>query len=96
MPGSASFQRGAEILVGDFFLGLVSRQRERSAELQVRRGADGIADNGPAMIENLLEFHGGIGALVCGQIGQATHIEGIERPRSYHVCCAAFIGNGGL
>jgi hypothetical protein len=66
MSGSVSF------LVGSLRLGRVSRQCERSAELQVRQRAYGIADHDPAVIENFLEFPGGFGALVFGQIGLAT------------------------
>ena len=44
----------------------------------MRQCADGIADDDPAVIENLLEFRGGFGALACVQIGQATHIDRVE------------------
>jgi hypothetical protein len=39
--------------------------------LQVRQRADGIADNNAAVIENFLEFRGGFGASVGGQVGLA-------------------------
>src|ERR1022692_4799230 len=80
--GVGVFPEAEEILVGSLCLclGLISRHGERSAELQVCQGADGIADHDPAVIENLLEFRGGFGALVCRQIGQAPHIDWIEGP----------------
>ena len=59
------FPKSQEILVGLLGLGPVSRQSQRPAELQVRQRADGVADHDPAVIENLLEFRGGLGALVC-------------------------------
>jgi len=52
MSRSASFQRVRKSLVGRLCLGLVSRQNERSAELQVRQCAYGITDNDVAVIEN--------------------------------------------
>ena len=97
--GVGVFPECEEILVGSLCLGLISRQSERSAELQVRQCADGIADHDPAVIENLLEFRGGFGALVCGQIGLATHIDRIEGPEeSVNAAArrAQFIGNGDL
>src|ERR1017187_10316770 len=78
--GVGVFPKGEEILVGSLCPGLISRHGERSAELQVCQWADGIADHDAAMIENLLEFRGGFGALVCGQIGEATDIDRIEGP----------------
>ena len=65
MSGSASFQSREELLVCRLCLGLVSRQDERSAELQARHCAHGIAENDRRVIENLLEFRGGFGAPVC-------------------------------
>ena len=53
------FPEGEEILVGSLCLGLISRQGERSAQLQARQRVYGVADNDPAVIENFLEFRGG-------------------------------------
>jgi len=44
----------------------------------VGQGTDGVADNDSAVIDNFPELHGGSGALVSGQIGEATHIDRIE------------------
>ncbi len=46
----------------------------------MRQRADGIAQDNSAVIENFLEFRGGLGALVCGQISLATHIDRIKGP----------------
>src|ERR1017187_844373 len=78
--GVGVFPEAEEILVGGLCLGLIARHSERSAQLQVRQRADGIADYNAAVIENFLEFRGGFGALVCGQIGLAAQIDRIERP----------------
>src|ERR1700722_6710871 len=69
-----------EILVGNLCLGLVSRQHVGSAQLQVCQCADGIADHGPAVIKNFLEFDDGFGALPRSQIRLAAHINWIEGP----------------
>lgn len=45
------------------------------------------------MIENLLEFRSGLGALMCGQIGQATDIGGVEIARAQKKFRAAFSRN---
>ena len=95
--GVGVFPEREEILVGSLRLDRISRQRERSAQLQVRQCADGIAGNDPAMIENFLEFRSGFGALVCSQIGQAAHIDGIEdseEPRSAAERRPQIIGHG--
>ncbi len=76
--GIRFFPEGEEIFVGSFCFGLISRQGERSAQLQVRQRSYGIADNDPAVIENFLEFGGGFGALVRGQISLATHVGRIK------------------
>src|ERR1035438_10541458 len=46
----------------------------------MRQCADGIAGDDPAMIEYLLEFRGGLSALVQGKVSPATHVDWIERP----------------
>ncbi len=86
--GVGVFPEREEILVGSLCLVLISRQSERSAELQVRQCADGIADHDPPVSENFLEFPGGFDALVCGQIGLATHIDRIEGPGSSSIAFA--------
>lgn len=78
---------------------LISRQRESSAELQAGQCADGIAEYNPTMIENFLEFRRGFGALVCGQVGFATQVDGIKRAEERmdtDTRRAQFIGNGSL
>ena len=62
-------EEAEESLIGSLCFGLISRQSQGSAQLQVRECADGVCDDDAAMIENLLEFHGGLGALVGVQIG---------------------------
>src|ERR1039457_2081358 len=97
--GVGVFPDVEEILVGSLCLGLVSRQNEGSAKLQMRHCAYGIADNDPAVIENLLKFRGGFGALVRGQIGLTTHIDRIEGPEVTMYGAARHaqvIGNGAL
>src|SRR5258707_13465999 len=68
-----------KILVGRLCLRLISRQNERSAQLQVGECTDRIANHDPAVIENLLEFRGSFGAPVRGQVGLAAHINRIQR-----------------
>src|SRR5205809_695237 len=50
--GVGVFPESEEILICSLCPGLISRHSERSAELQVRQCADGIADNDSAVIEN--------------------------------------------
>jgi hypothetical protein len=70
--GVGVFPEIEEILVGSLGLGLVPRQNERSAALQVRQRADGIGGDDPAMIENFLKLGGGFRALERGKISQAA------------------------
>ena len=65
----------------------------------MRQRTYGIADDDSAVIENFLEFRGGFGALVRGQIGFTTHIDWIERPEEPMKAAARraqIIGNGDL
>ncbi|MGD1091785.1 MAG: hypothetical protein ABSB35_07300 [Bryobacteraceae bacterium] len=65
----------------------------------MRECADGIAENDAAVIDNLLEFSGGFGALMRGQIGLATHIDRIQSPEETMDAAARrtqFVGNGDL
>ena len=55
------FPQHEKILVGGLCLGLISRQGERSSDLQVRQSADGIADHDVAAIYDLLKFRSGLG-----------------------------------
>ena len=45
----------------------------------MRECADGIADDDPAVIENLLKLSGGFAAFLCRQVGLTSHIDRIER-----------------
>src|SRR5438132_10507214 len=54
--GIGVFPEGEEILVGSLRFGLISRESERPAELQVRQWAYGIRAHDTTMIENLLEL----------------------------------------
>ena len=65
---------GEEILVAA--LALVSSVDKANALPSCKswQCARGIADQDPRVI--LLECRGGFGALACGQIGLATHIDG--------------------
>jgi hypothetical protein len=49
----------------------------------MRERADGIADHNIAAIDNFLEFRDGFGALMCGEICQAAHIDRIEWPNKH-------------
>jgi hypothetical protein len=55
--GVSLIQKHQEILVGQFSVGLISRQCERSAQLQVRKCSYGIAPHNSAMFKNFLKFH---------------------------------------
>src|SRR5271168_146581 len=79
--GVVVFPEGEEILIGGLCLCLVTRQSVRSAQLQVRKCANGIGGNEATVIEDLLEFRGGFSPLVYGQISLATHVGGIEVPK---------------
>src|ERR1700722_15986208 len=88
-----------EILVGNLCLGLVSRQHVGSAQLQVCQRADGVADHGPAVIKNFLEFDDSFGALSRSQICLATHIDRIEGPEEslqFAAWRGQLMGNGDL
>jgi hypothetical protein len=61
--------------------------------------ADGVTDHYPSVIKNLLEFPGGFGASMRGQIGLAAcidRIEGSEGSLYTAARLAQFIGNSGL
>jgi len=70
-----------EILIGRCGLGSVSRLRVSTAQLQMRHCAYRIADYDPPMVDNLLELRSGFGTSSFSQIGLATHIDGIKRPK---------------
>src|SRR5215469_8331233 len=44
----------------------------------MRQCADGIAHDNPAMVQNFLEFCGGFGSFVRGQVGLPLEKDGIE------------------
>ena len=60
------FPESKEILIGGFCPGLITRKHVSPAELDVCQSTNGIADNNTSVIENFLEFPGGVGALMCG------------------------------
>src|SRR5262249_24155204 len=76
--------------VGRLGLIIVSRSMQRSPQLKVREGADGIAANDPPVIENLLKLRGGFAALLRVQISLAAHVHRIEsskfsnKPAEWH------------
>ena len=76
--GVRVFPEREELLVGRLGLDLVSRQNERSAQLQVRQCADGIAEHDSSVVDNFLEFPCGFRPLMCRQIGSATDIGRVE------------------
>jgi hypothetical protein len=41
------------------------------------------------MTEDFLEFHGGFGAMVCGQLGLATHTDGMQGPEETKIAAGA-------
>ena len=100
--GVGVFPERKEILIGRFRFGLITPKCVSSTQLQVRHCADGIADYDPAVIENFLEFPGGFGALVCGQIRKATDIGRVEitgAQKEFRTACGGtpeFIRNRGL
>ena len=57
---------------------MISRQRERSAQLQVCQCADGIRADDPAMIENLLKLGDRFRIPVRGQQRLAAHIGRVQ------------------
>src|SRR5271166_2952370 len=69
-----------KVLVRGIGIGSVALNGISSSQLQMRQCAYGVADNDPSMIENFLEFLDSFCALMCDQIGLATHIHRIERP----------------
>jgi hypothetical protein len=97
--GIGVFPQREEILVGRLCLVLISRQDECSAQLQVRQSTCWITNNDAAMIGDFLEFRSGFGAPVRGQIGLATHIDGIKYAKETHKAAgwrAQLIGRSGL
>jgi hypothetical protein len=73
------FPEREEILIRNVCLGLISRHRERSAELQVRHRADWVGDNNSRMIENFFKFRCGFSAAVLDEVRLAAHIDRIKR-----------------
>src|SRR5580700_3197506 len=76
--GVSVFPERKEILVGGSCFASISRECVGSAQLQVRQCADGIAEHDPSVVDNFLEFPCGFRPLMCGQIGPATDIGGVE------------------
>src|ERR1017187_10230011 len=76
--GVGVFPEDKEILIGGFRLCGIALQGVGASKLQMRQRTYGVADYDPAMVENFLELSGGFGALVRGQIGEATHINRIQ------------------
>jgi hypothetical protein len=69
---------GEEIRISTLRSDFLSRQCERSAQLQAHYHSYRIAGNNASVIENLLKLHGGCRALVCSQIGLSTYINWIK------------------
>src|SRR5260370_26910745 len=63
-----------EILVGSLRLGVVAKQSESSAQLQMGQSAHRIGANNAAVIENLLKFSRGFNPPMSGQIRLTAHI----------------------
>src|SRR6266581_907759 len=76
--GVGVFPKGEEILVGGLCPGLISRQSQRSAQLQMRQCAYRVGTDDAAVVENFLEFRSGFGTVSGGQVRLATHIDRIE------------------
>ena len=55
------FPERKEILIGGFRFGLITRHCVSPAQLEARQCADGMAENDASVVENLLEFRGGLG-----------------------------------
>src|SRR5207244_2177602 len=72
------FPNREEILVGSLRLGSISRESERSTELQVRQGAYRIGAHDTAMIENLLKFGRRFRIPVRGNQSLAAHIGRVQ------------------
>lgn len=49
----------------------------------MRQCANWIADHDAAMIEDFLEFRGGVSSLFCGKIGFTTHRRSMRTERSH-------------
>ena len=78
MSGSASFQRVRNSPYASLGLDLVSRERERSTQLQMCQHANRIRAHDAAMIENLLKFGGRFRIPVRGQQRLAAHIGRVQ------------------
>src|SRR5258708_34164825 len=72
------FPQSQEILVSFPGLWSVSGHRQRFSEFPASQRANWITADNAAVIEDLLEFHGGFAALVLGQLSLAPHIDRIK------------------
>jgi hypothetical protein len=62
--GVRIFPHAEEVLKGRFCLRLVIRQCVGPGHLHVCQSANRIAENDASVVENFLEFHGGLGAVM--------------------------------
>src|ERR1700739_4866265 len=68
------FPKRKELLIGGSCLSHITREYVGSAQLQMRQGADGVAENNATVIENLLKLSRGIRAFACGQVCLAADV----------------------
>ena len=97
--GVRVFPEDKEVLIGRSCLGLISSLCVSSTQLQARHCAYRVAENEASVIEKFLEFHGGVGVLVRGQVRLAAYISGIETSEERNEIDSRYnqlIGNGEL
>ena len=78
--GVRIFPEREEILTRGFCLGYFSRESVRSAQLQVRQRANGIANYNAPMVKNFLELGTCFTTSALSQISLPSYIDGIKRP----------------
>ena len=76
--GVGVFPEREEILIGSLGFSGVALHGIGSADLEMRECPDGFVEHNSAMVEDFLELGSGFVALMRGQIGFATHVDGIE------------------
>src|SRR5437879_13829392 len=67
-----------ESLIGRFGLHGVALHGVGSADLEVRKCADGFVEHNPAVVKNFLKLCCGFAALTCNKIGFSAHINGVQ------------------
>src|SRR5262245_3421648 len=67
----------------------VAGARQRFRQLQARHGIHGVDENDASMIENPLEFAGGVGRPTCREVRESAHVDRVQTTESSNEADAA-------